>query len=665
MSDKKNISLTFSDPTGSDSKKDGKPSLLKSILNVLNGPKDSIERLAFESDPSLNNQYSSIYRAKTKLIPDVFLKRIAIQDDLVAAITNARANHVAAFGRPRNNRFELGFLIEPKAGLTEKFSEEQQSELQKRIKDCIDKISTCGLTKGWKKDDTITFAQFLAMSTRDAITVGRIATEVIWVTDVNSGQKKFHSFRPIDAATIYRAAPHKEAAESVRKEALHILQQMKNKRLAPEKFKNDEYSWVQVVDGRPVQAFTSQECLVHNFYPVTDIQLDGYPVTPLDTVIAAVTTHINITTHNKLYFQTGRATRGMLVIRSDDVDEAVVGRIRQQFNASINSVNNAWRMPVFGISAADEIQWQPIDSGSRDMEFQYLSDTNARVILSAYQMSPEELPGYAHLSRGTNSQSLSESNQEYLLTAHRDVGIRPLLKQFEDFINGSIFPLIDENLSKVCVLRLAGLDAETAEKESVRLQQDMPVHMTFDEVLRKVEKEPIGKKLGGDFPLNQVWQSVIDKYVPVGQIMESFLGLEGASKNPSFQYVRDPFWFQWQQLQMQQQQMKMQQQQMQQQAQMQQAQASQQPQAAKNQQDSEEQSRPAEDLTRSIDQALEILTKSEKQLPPSKRRLLAHQKKTVDGFLKGWEEDVAKATDEILRTAAKIVTDPKSNKKKK
>lgn len=27
-------------------------------------------------------------------------------------------------------------------------------------------------------------------------------------------------------------------------------------------------------------------------------------------------------------------------------------------------------------------------------EFQYLSDTNARVILSAFQMSPEELPGY-------------------------------------------------------------------------------------------------------------------------------------------------------------------------------------------------------------------------------------------------------------------------------
>jgi hypothetical protein len=81
---------------------------------------------------------------------------------------------------------------------------------------------------------------------------------------------------------------------------------------------------VQVIDNKPVQAFTSKECLVHNFYPVTHVELDGYPLTPLDTIISAVTTHINITTHNKLYFQTGRATRGMLVIQSDDMDEGVI-----------------------------------------------------------------------------------------------------------------------------------------------------------------------------------------------------------------------------------------------------------------------------------------------------------------------------------------------------
>jgi hypothetical protein len=131
--------------------------------------------------------------------------------------------------------------------------------------------------------------------------------------------------------------------------------------------------------------------------------------------------------------------------------------IRQQFNASINNVNNAWRMPVFGVGADDEITWQPIDSGGRDMEFQYLSRHERRVILSAFQMSPEELPGWSYLSRGTNNQALSESNNEYQLEAARDVGIRPLLiKQFEDFLNQRILPLIDESLAKLCALKLVG-----------------------------------------------------------------------------------------------------------------------------------------------------------------------------------------------------------------
>jgi len=58
------------------------------------------------------------------------------------------------------------------------------------------------------------------------------------------------------------------------------------------------------------------------------------------------------------------------------------------------------------------------------------------------------------------------SNNEYKLEAHRDVGIRPLVAQFEDFVNGCLFPLMDEELSELCYVSLSGLDAETAGKGS-------------------------------------------------------------------------------------------------------------------------------------------------------------------------------------------------------
>jgi hypothetical protein len=218
---------------------DGEPMTLeKSILRVLNGPRDSVERLAFEVNPYIHNTHAGIYKPKRQLIPDSILKRIAIQDDLVAAIVNARAAQVAAFGRPRQDRYSTGFVIEPKAGVVDRLSPEQKHALDQRIEAAIRLLNSCGHTKGLGQRDRCSLNQWLQMATKNAVVV---------------------------------------------------------------------------------------ECLVHNFYQVTDVELDGYPVTPLDTMISAVTTHINITTHNKLYFQSGRASRGMLVIKSDDVDETVVG----------------------------------------------------------------------------------------------------------------------------------------------------------------------------------------------------------------------------------------------------------------------------------------------------------------------------------------------------
>ena len=398
-------------------------------------------------------------------------------------------------------------------------------------------------------------------------------------------------------------------------------------------------------------------------------------VATLDTIIAAVTTHINITNHNKLYFQSGRAARGMIVIKSDDADDGIIKHIRQQFQASINSVGNAWRMPIFGVGTDDDINWYPIDNSSRDMEFQYLSDTNARVILSAFQMSPEELPGYAHLSRGTNNQALSESNNEYKLEAHRDVGIRPLLAQFQNFVNAQILPLMDEELSKVCSIKFVGLDVETAEKESIRLQGDMAVHMTMDEVLEKVEKKPVGKEWGGGFLLNPQWQAVLDKYVPQGMIMEHFFGMKNASKDPRYDFLNNPNYFTQMQLMQAEQQA-------QQQAQM----AAQQPppgpggaddgkggaeegsdqgaqDAGAQPQQGGDDAKSTEggaggddgpqDLTRSLDQLTDLMSKSELQLPTGKRKLLVQQRKFVQKALEAMEHDARAAVKEIMDVADK------------
>jgi hypothetical protein len=675
--------IKFAIDTPTPTSPDEKLTLSKSITNLLNGEQDgSIERLAFETDPNLVNQYQSVYRAKVKLLPDALLKRIIIQDDLVAAIVRARETQMGGFGRPRRDRYGTGFVIEANPGVLARMSPDESKELDTRIQKATRLLQNCGSNESVKRADRMSFSQFLQMTTRNAVGLGRIAIELIYKNLMDhEGSRSFHHFRPVDAGTIMKATPQQSAAEAVRKQAIDMLRDIKGPDFNDEKvanFEKDAYTWIQVVDSRPVQAFTDDEMVVHNFYPVLDVELDGYPVTPIDTMISNVTTHINITTHNKIYFQTGRAARGMLVFKSDDVDESTLQRVKQQFNASINSVNNAWRMPVFACGTNDEISWQPIDNSSRDAEFQYLTDMNARVILSAFQMSPDELPGWSYLSRGTNNQSLSESNNEYRMEAARDQGIRPLLAQFEEFINTTLLPLIDENLAKLAQVRLVGLDALTEEKEGAALTTAIPIHMTMDEVLKKVEKQPLGAQWGGNFPLNPQWSANIDKYLFVDEIVEHFFN---RPKDPSLHYIRDPFHFQMLQMQMQMQQM-----QQQQQAAAAQPAASpqpgggggsdgsdgggdQQPSPAQQEGVGQEQQGVAqndqggggqqagEDLARSIDQATKLispsLSKGEEGLPMSRRRALAQQRLMVERLILGLENDERTATDSILAIARK------------
>ena len=244
---------------------------------------------------------------------------------------------------------------------------------------------------------------------------------------------------------------------------------------------------------------------------------------------------------------------------------------------------------------------------------------------------------------------MSEGNNEYRIEAARDVGIRPLLAGFEDFINTHLFPLIAPNLVGKCQFKFVGLETDNAEKEAVRTQQDMQIWMTMDDVLERVEKKPMTREWGGTLPLNQIYKSYLDQYFTVGQILEKFCGIQGASKDPALAYRRDPMFFQWYQMQ---QQVEMAKQQQAQQAQQPQGQPGQ-PQAPGGQEQSGGQpNQPPQDsasegsnapgqnaqnpqsgqgteLARSIDQAFDLLQKNEAQLPPDKRRLIAQQEKNA------------------------------------
>jgi hypothetical protein len=515
--------------------------LIKSAMGFVQSGK-RVPRLAFNENPMQKDSYAGVFKYKSTSLPFQVIKKIRVQNLLVAAIVRTRGSQMSMFGHIKNNRFDIGIELKIKKQFKDSIEPEELEQIKDRMDQFIKLLLDCGKTEGLREKDKMTLSEFLSLQCQNGVSFGWFGTELIW--EDPGTYKKLHRFRPVDSGSIYHALKRGEYAEGTRQSSIRWLEEQQGIKINKDILQKDEYDYVQVIDGTPRQAFTSKELIMYNLYPTTDIEHNSYPITPLDTVINAVTTHSSIEVYNKLYFQNGKSAKGMLVIKSDNIDENTIQDMKQQFQASINNVNNSFKIPIFGVSREDEVAWISTMPNRKDGEFEYLFDQTTRNILAAFNMSPDELPGFAHLSRGANQQALSEGNNEFKLTAQRDSGIRPLILKFQDFFNEKLFPLLDPELSQLCDIHFSGLDAETRQQESNLLMAEMPIHMTYDEVMDIVDKTAIGEEWGGRVPMNERYLQGIDKYSDVSDIVSKFYKTPSAQVDPVLKYKRDQFWMQ-------------------------------------------------------------------------------------------------------------------------
>ena len=446
--------------------------LQKALNDATGKATERAPALTFMESPNYNDAYAGVVKAKRNEIPDNVLKLVRTQDHLVAAILRTRGGQVSQFGKKRADRFDKGMEISIRPDFFKILNTQQYEKVVERIKRLETILLNCGHTEGLENQQKMTLSQYLSISVQNALTFGWMGTEIIYDRETDpdqNGNFPFNRFRPIDSGTIYKTVRNGEqAGVNTRILAIKELERITGDKIKIDydKLREDKYAWCQQVEGIAKQYFTHYELLMHDFFPTTDVEKNGYPLSPIETAISSITTHISIDTWKRLYFQNGRATRGALVIKSDDVDSPTLEKFRQEFQASINGVQNSFRTPLMGISPTESIDWLSFANDKADDSFEFIYDQIARNILATFGMSPDELPGYGHLSKGSNSQTLSESNNEFKLEAARDSGLVPILQHFETFFNQRLIPIIDPILSKIVVFKLAGLDAKTQEQEA-------------------------------------------------------------------------------------------------------------------------------------------------------------------------------------------------------
>lgn len=498
--------------------------------------------IAITEDVRNSQSFGGIYKLKSNLLPPDVVKQIRVQNLLVAAILRARGNTLSLYSLPSSGRFDVGFDIKIRPEFKDHIEPEQMGEIQERITKVKKLLLTCGSEEGLREGEKCSLSDFLYIQTQNGLSFGWMAHENVWVDEE---QTKLNRFRVVDSGTIYKAVKKGQSANAVRLASLQLLSQITGDKVFVENFERDRYDWVQVLEGStPQQAFTAKELTVFNLFPCSDYEKNGYPVSPLDTVTQNLTMFNSIETYNRLYFQNGRAAKGMLVVNSDSINQAELEDIKQYYNASVNNVQNSFRLPIFGVGKEDEIKWMSTESTQKDGEFQYLLEQVSKNIMCAFNIDPEEVPAMSYLSQATNSSALNISSNESKMTSSKDAGLRPLVNQFADYLNNYIFKYLDPELFQLCFLTLTGIDAETREQETDRLIKNASLNLSYDDILEETQKQPIGAAMGGTIPLNTTYKTVSDSSVKVGSFIGNFTGNPSAYVDKSLDYLRDPYYYQ-------------------------------------------------------------------------------------------------------------------------
>ena len=368
--------------------------------------KKTVPRLAFTEDVYNNTQFGGIFRTKSSLLPDYLKKQIRTQNSLVASILRTRSNQLALNGHIRRDRFDVGVEIMLKPEFASIIKAEQMPKIKDRISKAEKVLINCGSNQGLERDERMSLSRFLGVQASNGLTFGWFGTEIIWERDSQNGHKVFNRFRPVDSGTIfYPTRRDDKEHESIRRSALSALKELKHIKLDLnlDALEDDQYTFIQVVNGIPRQAFTDDELIMTKLFDNTDLELNKYPIGPMESAITAITTHLSIGTYNKLFFQNGRAAKGMLVVKSTEIDQSAVDNMKNEFFSSINGVNNAFRVPIFAIDPEDDVHWENMTSATGEGEYQFLYDQVARDILASFGMSPDELPGFGHLCLNPNT----------------------------------------------------------------------------------------------------------------------------------------------------------------------------------------------------------------------------------------------------------------------
>lgn len=425
------------------------------------------------------------------------LRLMSERNPVVAAIINTRIHQVTSFSKPPKTKYDVGYEI----ALRDDDVSPSKADL-KKMKEIGDMLEATGIPGIIEEEERDSFENFLSKLTRDSLTFDQACFEIV---PGRGGQPV--AFYAIDASTIRHATTPRvlqrvagyslDQQREVWKREMEAQQSQVQMERKP---KPEDVRYVQVLNGRVINTYSEKEMAFGIRNPRTNIYQNSYGVSELELLTSVVTSHLWAEEHNKRFFSTGSAPKGIIHFEGQNVPQDQLTAFRRQWHAQVAGVWNAWRTPI--ISSPGKMVYTNLQLSNRQMEFSSWIEYLIKLICAIYLIDPAEINFDLRGSSGQQA-PMFETPAEAKLKMSRDRGLKPMLRFLEAEINKNVIFQIDPRFE----LQFVGLNSRT-EKEIADLRiSELQKFKTVDEVRAEYDLEPIGEEKGGDLIMDSSYIS--------------------------------------------------------------------------------------------------------------------------------------------------------------
>jgi hypothetical protein len=491
--------------------------------------------------------YGHVEQKGFKRLSDTELREVSIVDPYISAIISKRTSQVTAIGRPSESKFDKGTRIkELRALALNQFNGVEEFEQAKTIRNeqakaILDWIMHCGtkdqnlinLIYVTSDSDfkTCNLYQFLQAQTRNLLTFGRCATQII---RDQSGLAIM--FRPVPVETIYRVMDG-EVPSLATGDDTHYQSERDLEAYEELKPVQRPVAYVQRIDGQDVNFFTQDDLMIWNYQSQALFDLNSYPLAPIELAVYMVYVHQQTLTYLRNQFVKGMASKGMLVLESTSpsaqLSEDDIEDFRQQFHNFVTRTDNSNVIPVIG--GPVKANFIPLNQSPRDLEFLHLEEHIVRALCSSFQISPMEM-GYGSLGLSAQG-SMTQAGKQTEIVYGEETGLRMLLDVIYDGLNSIVFDHFREG-KEVFSITYSGVGEDTRDAIVSRNVNELNTTATMNSLWCDSDRtDPF--PFGGDAPLCPHFNQFVAKNMKYWEYRKYFLGDKEAANNPAYDFIID------------------------------------------------------------------------------------------------------------------------------